>query len=715
MLQEVGELEFGRFRLDRRARTLVADGARVALGGRAFDLLLALIDANGALVRKDDLLARVWPDTLAEENNLQVQVLALRRALGADRDLIRTVPKHGYRFMGRVVRSAFGTVEVTPPSGGNGAIRRNNLPAPVVELVGRETDLLQLIALHRANRLLTLTGPEGIGKTSLALSAARRLLPNYPDGVWLVELAALSEPELIPAAVASALDLRRLALPLTPERIAAAIGSRQLLLVIDNCEHVIEIAARTTEALLQGATGVRRIIALRSREPPSHIARAQCVFQVPPLESPQPGLGDTALLARHAAVHLFLTRAQASGARLEREAGVVATIAEICRRLDGIPLAIELAAACAMTLGVDGVAAGLDDRFHLLTSGRRTALPRQQTLRATFDWSFELLTARERATLSRLGVFIGTFTLEAATYVIADIFGSPFEAADGIAGLVSKSLVGIEGAGGAVRYRMLETVRLYVLERLDASALRSVQRRHLAFYQLLMQRAAAAWEASETDEWLAEYGADIDNVRAALQWGFSPTGDASLSAALAAAATPLWRELSLHSECRRWAELALGTSDTPGTARELALLIAYGSTLLNTGGDDARVEAMLRRALSLAETLKQQEYILRAGYSLWVHFLHRNDYRTAFNQAAQFRVNARRASDLTDMLIGNRMVGATLHYLGRQGAARWWLERALRQPMAAAQRSREARFGVDQRVAALTATARVRAGNADRR
>jgi predicted ATPase len=306
-------------------------------------------------------------------------------------------------------------------------------------------------------------------------------------------------------------------------------------------------------------------------------------------------------------------------------------------------------------------------------------------------------------------MFIGTFTLEAATYVIADIFGSPFEAADGIAGLVSKSLVGIEGAGGAVRYRMLETVRLYVLERLDASALRSVQRRHLAFYQLLMQRAAAAWEASETDEWLAEYGADIDNVRAALQWGFSPTGDASLSAALAAAATPLWRELSLHSECRRWAELALGTSDTPGTARELALLIAYGSTLLNTGGDDARVEAMLRRALSLAETLKQQEYILRAGYSLWVHFLHRNDYRAAFNQAAQFRVNARRASDLTDMLIGNRMVGARLHYLGRQGAARWWLERALRQPMAAAQRSREARFGVDQRVAALTATARVRA------
>jgi hypothetical protein len=392
------------------------------------------------------------------------------------------------------------------------------------------------------------------------------------------------------------------------------------------------------------------------------------------------------------------------------------TIGEICRRLDGIPLAIELAAARTMALGVDAVAAGLDNRFQLLTAGRRTALPRQQTLRATLDWSFDLLTAPERAALSRLGVFIGPFTLEAAAAVTTDVFHNRFQAADCIAGLVSKSLVGVDGTGGRVRYRMLETTRLYALELLDPAALQSVQRRHLEFYERLMQRAAATSETSKTDEWLAEYGADIDNVRAALQWGFSPVGDVSLSAELAAAATPLWRELSLHSECRRWVEQALDIADTSGTLRELVLLTAYGTTLLNTGGDEAKIEAVLRRALTLAKTLGHQEYILRAGYSRWVHLLHVNDYRAAFDEAAQFRAAARIAGDPTDAMIGDRMVGNTQHYLGRQAEARLLLERTLLQPMPSVQRSREARFGVDQSVATLTAIARVRAlqGEPDR-
>ncbi len=244
-------IEFGRFRLHRRNRTLLADGLELDLGARAIEVLLALIDAGGALVSKDELLTRVWSDAIVEENNLHVQIFALRRALGADRDLIRTVPRRGYSFTGHVMASpkSASAAHVDPEPAASPA---SNLPILLGELIGRETDLQQVVELQTSHRLLTLTGPGGIGKTSLGIAAAWRLAEHHPDGVRLADLATLADPDLILPSIATALDLSQLPSPLLPEHVVRSLGSRRLLLVLDNCEHLIEPVACIAEALLHG-------------------------------------------------------------------------------------------------------------------------------------------------------------------------------------------------------------------------------------------------------------------------------------------------------------------------------------------------------------------------------------------------------------------------------------------------------------------------------
>ncbi|PYM12680.1 MAG: hypothetical protein DMD81_23345 [Candidatus Rokuibacteriota bacterium] len=363
-------IEFGRFKVVRHRRELLADGRPVELGGRAFDTLLALIDARGTVLGKDELLSRVWPDRVVEENNLAAQISVLRQAFGADRHLIRTVAGRGYQFTGEI-RAAAAAAAGPPPS------RMTNLPAAVSELIGREAELREVTALATAHRLVCLVGAGGIGKTRLSLEVARRLLPRFPDGVFVAELGPLSSSELVPGTVANALGLAHVAGTVSHEGVAAAIGTRKLLLVIDNCEHVIEAAASMAEALLRGTPGASLVAT--SREPLR--VSGEYVYRVPPLDLPAEDNQDTEDVLRHGAVRLFVSRAHAAEPRYVAEGPVAAATVAICRRLDGIPLAIELAATRIVAFGVDGVAARLDDRFRLLTGGRRT-LPRHQTIRA---------------------------------------------------------------------------------------------------------------------------------------------------------------------------------------------------------------------------------------------------------------------------------------------------------------------------------------------
>jgi predicted ATPase/DNA-binding winged helix-turn-helix (wHTH) protein len=549
---------FGRFRVLPHRRELLADGRPIKLGGRAFDVLMALIEARGAVIGKDALMARVWFDRIVEENNLQAQISALRAAFGAERKLIRTVPRRGYQFTGEIrilqanpdERAGAGEAAAEPQS----ALPPTNLPEPISELIGRDDELREILSLAAAHRLVTLTGPGGIGKTRLGLEVAHRLPPNFVDGVWAIELAPLSDPELVPVAVATALGLELTSGTASPLSVARALRSKQLMLVLDNCEHVVEAAAQMAEALLRADPAARVIVT--SREPLR--AEGEWVYPVPPLAAPAEGSPDSEEPFRYGAIRLFVERARAAAPHFSPEARVAAAIVGICRRLDGIPLAIELAAARMATLGIEELAARLDDRFWLLTGGHRTAMPRHQTLRATLDWSYELLTEPERVVLRRLAIFPSGFTLPAASAVATDDEIAASEVVDCVANLVPKSLVTADAGGAMVRYRLLETTRAYSLEKLvQAGEFEAVARRHARRYPDLFEGAEAEAETRPTDEWLADYGSTIDNLRAALDWAFSPVGDASIGVALTAAAVPLWTHLSLVEECRYRVEQAL--------------------------------------------------------------------------------------------------------------------------------------------------------------
>jgi predicted ATPase len=701
-----GIIEFGRFRLHRCERTLLADGLKLDLGARAIDVLLALIDAGGTMLSKHELLDRVWPDAIVEENNLQVQVCALRRAFGADRDLIRTVPRHGYRFTGHVMtddRSASAAHAGSGPTAPSVA----NLPTPVGELIGRETDLRQVVELQASYRLLTLSGAGGIGKTSLALAVAWCLIDYYPDGVRLADLATLADPNLVLPAIARALDLPGLPSPLLPEHVAANLQSRRLLLVLDNCEHLIEPIARIAEALLHGAPSLK--ILATSREPLR--AEGEYVYPVPALAVPGEEITDTETQLHHSAVRLFVARARCGGATLQLDDDRTRAISRICRRLDGIPLAIELAATRAVALGVRGVAAGLDDRFRLLAGGRRTALPRHRTLRATLDWSFESLSETERTVLRRLAIFSGGFELEAAKEIVKTADGDGPDVLNSLADLVAKSLVTRDSANVPVRCRLLETTRAYALEKLvDSGELEVTARRHANYYACLFGQTEADWETRPTEEWLADYVPRLDNVRAALDWAFSPSGDASIGVALTAAAVPLWAHLSLMEECRGRIERALAAIDA-GTDRdahrEMRLHAALAQSLMYGRGAVSQIGAIETKALQIAESLDDVEYQLRSIWGLWSFHISTGQHCAALSLAQRFHALAAKRSDPNDRLMGERMIGGSQYYLGDLPGARHHLERVLVHDAALAQRWQFVRFQVDPRADAQAFLARI--------
>jgi DNA-binding winged helix-turn-helix (wHTH) protein len=395
-------LEFGRFRLLSRRRQLLADGVPVELGTRAFDVLMVLVESRGLLVTKDELFNRVWPGTIVEENNLQVQISALRKALGADRDFIVTVSGRGYRFTAEVRSEVRDSVRLLRQGmvAAADAGRRDNLPAGVADFVDREVELPELLGLVAAHRLITVTGPTGVGKTRLALEAARRLLPGIADGVWLADLAPLADPERVRETVVRSLRLG--SRPEMPgDRLTAALRSKRLLLVLDNCEHLVDAAAVTAEWLLQTGADIR--ILATSQEPLR--VEGEHIFRLAPLGVPDDDAGTSDDAVRHGAIRLFLSRVQAADPHFVLDTRMTALAIAICRHLDGLPLAIELAAARAASLGLDAVAAGLEDRFRILTEGRRTDLPRHRTLEAALDWSYGLLSQTDRDVGVRRSVF----------------------------------------------------------------------------------------------------------------------------------------------------------------------------------------------------------------------------------------------------------------------------------------------------------------------
>jgi len=699
-------VEFGRFRILPHRRELLVDDQPIRIGGRAFDVLMALIEARGAVLSKDALMSRVWPNRNVEENAIQAQISALRDVFGVDRGLIRTVRGRGYLFTGDVRAPLAGPREqpIADSILADAAFARpkTNLAELASKLVGRDFELREIASLSTAHRLLTLTGAGGIGKTRLGLAAARHLLPQFADGVWIAELAPLSDPRLVPCTVARAVGLELPGGEISRERVAKALARSQILLVMNNCEHVIDAAASMVEELLRASPSARAIAT--SREPLR--AEGEWLYVVPPISVPPV---DEIDVMGYGAVQLFAARMGATDSHFSLNGPVAAAVAAICRRLDGIPLAIELAASRAAVLGIEELAARLDDRFRLLTGGRRTALPRHQTLRATLDWSYDLLPESERPVLRRVAIFASAFPLEAAIAIAAGTELRASDVIDCVANLVAKSLVTADFAGAASQYLLLETTRAYALERLiGGGELDETARCHVEYHRDLFERAEAELETRSAEEWLAVYGGRIDDVRAALDWAFAPSGDATVGVALTAASAPLWMYLSLLDECRERVERAISASGPDlDPRREMQLYDALGRSLAQTRSPLAETSAAWQNVLELAEKFDDTEYRLRALWGLYNYHLTVGNDRAAVAFAERFRDLAAQQSDLADLLASHRMIGSALHFLGNQSEARRHIEHMLDRYVASVQSSQILRFQFDQRVLAHVFLSRI--------
>jgi len=505
---------------------------------------------------------------------------------------------------------------------------RTNLPAQLTSFIGREKESAAIKQLLANHRLITLTGPGGIGKTRLALQVAAEVLETFPDGVWLIELAPLADPALVPQVVASALGLREDASRDMLATLTDFLNARSLLLILDNCEHVLEACAQLADALLQAGPNLR--ILASSREALGVAGEAP--FRVPSLRAPDirrlPAL-DT--LSHYEAVQLFVERAATvlPGFRLTQDNAPA--LAQVCARLDGIPLALELAAARASVLRVEQIAARLDDRFRLLTGGSRTAVPRQQTLRALIDWSYDLLAEPERVLLRRLSVFAGGWTLEAAEAVCTGDGIEQYDVLDVLTQLVKKSLVVAEREQGQeTRYRLLETIRQYALERLAASGEADARRRqHVAHYLALAETADAQLGRAGQGAWLDRLEREIDNLRGALEWALGG-GDAEVGARLAGALAGMrswwvgfWLARGYLAEGHRWLEAALARSLDVAPALRAMLLLQAGSYSWQSdfGGDRERANALLEESLALFQAMGDRSGIAavltRQGATAW--------------------------------------------------------------------------------------------------
>jgi len=701
-------ISFGPFRLLAMQRLLLEGDQPVRLGSRAFDILAALVERAGEVVGKEELIARAWPKTYVEEGNLKIQVSALRRALGDGQGghrYIVTIPGRGYNFVAPVRHEEPSRAPLPPTVASTAA---HNLPFAVTRMIDREEAVAALVSRLSRQRLVTVVGPGGIGKTTVALAVAERVTTNYEHGVWLVDLAPLGDPRLVPSAVATVLGLEMHTDDPLAALVAALRDNRMLLL--DNCEHVIEAVASLAAALLGGARGVS--ILATSREPLGVAGERE--YRLAPLGSPQPSSRLTAAeAAAFPAVQLFVERVTAVVEDFALSDANTPAVVQICRRLDGLPLAIEFAAPGVSVLGVDGLATRLDNSLPLLEAPRRAATPRHRTMRAVVDWSYGLLSEDEQRFFRTLGIFAGGFTVEAAAAVVLDNAKTHIGAIDHLGDLVAKSLVVADVSGAKSRFRLLDTTRAYAIEKLDVSGERErLTRRHAEFYRDLFERAEREVPVRPTGEWLADYAREIDNVRAALDWAFSPGGDAAIGAALTADAVPLWMRLSLLEECRSRAKQALGALGTGATRdprEEMRLHAALGASTSKA----SEMGTALTKALKIAESLGDTEYQLRALRGLYFYYAGSGPYRVALPFAQRFHDLAMSRSDLNDQLLGERMMGVAKHFLGDQISARRHLEQVLAH-YAPSDHGRDVirfqdiiRFGTDLRVLARVFLARV--------
>ena len=665
---------FGPFRLSPSERRLERDGKPVEIGGRALDLLIELVKEAGRVVDKADLIASIWADTTVVEGVLRTHVCNLRKALGDSAGgarYVTSVAGRGYCFVAPVVRAATKTTSPTPSHGSKLA---HGLPPRLARMAGRDEAIRALVAEVSRHRFVTVVGAAGVGKTTVAVAVGHALLDDFAGAVRFIELGSLDDPGLVAATVASTLGVL-MQTDDALQSLQAFLQSKRILLVLDNCEHLVGAAASLAESLFLHAPRVHLLAT--SRE--ALRVEGEHTHRLGPLETPVEVAEMSAdALQTFPAVQVFLERAAANGWSGDLTDEDVPIVAETCRRLDGVPLAIELAASFVGECGLRGLASVLDDRLRLLWQhGRRTAPARQQTLHALVSWSYDRLDERERVVLRRLSVFVGAFPFDAARAVAVEA-GDSDESLLGVMGdLVAKSLLSVSVDDGAVVYRLLETTRVYALDRLaESQEHERTSLRHALLFTERMEETNPATRMEPPRDSVF----DLGNIRAALKWSLSAPEGRSAGVRLAAAAARMLLDRGLVTECHdvcRQALATLGPAEA-GTVIELALRDGLAlSSMYSTRGMGDEVRVALVRGLELARALGDENREVRVLGLLHAFLIRTGDWGGALELAQQSMAAANR-SETAGTLRAHWMLALSHHCSGNHALAQEHCEAGLR-------------------------------------
>ena len=699
-------IEFGPYCLSPSERLLTRDGKPIEIGGRSIDLLAALVEQPGRVLSKRELLKRVWPDVVVEDGSLRFHMAALRKILRDGENGARYISTQvgvGYAFVAAVQRLPAATVK-TGQSERTECMPVERLPARLSRLFGREADIQLLVDRMSEAQLFTIVGSAGVGKTTLAVEIGHALLPRFADKVHFVDLSALADPALLPSAIAAAVGI----LVQGDDPMAVVLGhirDEELLLVLDNCEHLIDAASTIVERI--GDTAPKVSILATSREPLR--VRGEHVHWLGSLDYPDcsADLSLEALLA-FPAVALFVERATASNSALRIDLDAARLIADMCSRLDGMALPIELTAVRAAAHGLEATSTLLGERFSLGWSGRRTALLRQQTLQATLDWSYQLLSDVQRLTLERLSVFLGPFSTGAALAVVAGEGIEPDAAAAALDELTAKSLISPDRWGEPGFYRLLEITRTYAHEKFatrDPDEINATARRHAL---LFLKELEGVWISNGTYRGRApRFSLHLASIRKALIWSFSEEGDIAIGVPLAAASAPAFLTLSLLAECRTWCSRAVTHledrhRDTPA---EMELQAALGLSLMFTRGNGEAAERAFRRALELAVLLKDRWIQLRLLGRLHIFHERIGDFKRARSWADMAVQVAEEIAEPEAIAIAASLAGISSHLAGDHSRARRELELSLIN-CPRSDRARTIYYGFDHRNRSSIALAR---------
>ena len=699
-----GAFTFGPFRLLPDERILLEGGKAVRLGGRALDILTALVVRSGTLISKEELISYAWPRARVEEANLRVHIGTLRNALGENRAGVRyiaTVAGRGYCFVAPV--QAEDGPAVAAPSAEKSA---GALPVPITRMIGRDEAVVSLLSEMHTRRFVTIVGPGGIGKTRIALAVASRFGASLQRQVQYIDFSRVNDPLLLPSSLASVLGAS------SPSEdpfrgVIDCLRDKQMLIVLDSCEHVIDAAAILVEVVLKAGPGIQ--VLATSREPLR--AEGEYVKRLAPLRMPATPAnltGDQALA--FPAIELFVERASMSFEDFELADADVPAAVSICMKLDGLPLAIELAAGRIGPFGIRELAKRLDDRFTLLARGRRTALPRHKTLRATLDWSYGILPEHEQSILRRLAVFCGEFTMNSAQAVAASGAIGSVDVLDGVTSLIAKSLVSVALRDAITTYRLLETTRAYAHEKLlESDDIQRVGRLHAEDCCTTMHDVETTSHIATLAERLTYYRRRIDDVRSALEWAYSPQGDAAIGAKLTAICAPMFLRLSLLDEYRGRVEQALHHSAGTRTADPIVtrnLNLALGHLLLHMEKDVEQMNAAFGRALKLSEQTTLRAVDFPALVGMWLGTLFSGNYPAALALAQRVPRDAGDPEGESGELVHDRMMALTLHFMGEFAEVRRFIERIRQHPLRNSRLEHDKEFYIDLEVATCTVSAR---------